>query len=70
MPAQDERCSFKGVMADSPASLRMAIDLAHSGVHTERDRSYECCLPEVGTKTGPEVVVLVRPSMKGAGMEG
>jgi hypothetical protein len=56
-------------MANSPTSLGVAIDLADARVHPEADRSYECRLTEVGTKTRPEVVIQVRPSMESTGME-
>lgn len=57
------------MMADSPAALGVAIDLADARVNPEADRSNECRLTEVGTKTGPEVVIQVRPSMESTGMK-
>jgi hypothetical protein len=67
--AQDVRSALEGVMADSPASLAVAVDLADTRVHAEADRRDECRLSEVGTKPGPEVVIEVRPSMEGASVQ-
>src|SRR5580700_5314986 len=56
-------------MANSPAAFGVAIYLADTGVHPEPDRSNESRLTQVGTKTRPEVVIQVRPSMEGSGVK-
>lgn len=50
VPAQDVGRSFQRVVADSPASLCVAIDLTHAGVHTDSDCTNERGLAEVGTE--------------------
>ena len=57
------------MMAYSPASFGVAVDLANARVHPEANRSYECRLAEVRTKPRPEVVIQVRPSMESSGMK-
>ena len=64
VPAQDIRCAVQGVMANSPTSFGVAIDLTNAGVYPDSNCTYESRLSEVGTKAGPEVVVQVRPTMK------
>jgi len=56
-------------MANPPTALGMAIDLTHTGVYTDADRSDEGGLAYVGTEAGPEVVVQVGPTMECAGVK-
>ncbi len=56
-------------MANSPASLGVAIDLAHTRVHPDANRCNECRLSEVGTETRPEVVIEVRPPVERTGVK-
>ena len=69
VPAQDIRCAVQGVMANSPTSFGVAINLTNAGVYPDSNCTYESRLSEVGTKAGPEVVVQVRPSVERAGMQ-
>ena len=64
LSAQDVWGALERVMADSPASLGVAIDLPDARIDPDAHRGNECSLTEVGTKARPEVVILVRPSMK------
>ena len=67
--AQDVRSAIERVMANSPTPLGVAIDLANARVHPDANRTYECRLTEVGTKTRPEVVIEIWPSMEGTGVK-
>lgn len=47
----------------------MTVDLTNTRVHPDADRTYECRLTWVGTKTRPEVVIPIRAPIEGAGMK-
>src|SRR5215471_21087990 len=62
--AEDVRRPFQGMVANTPATLGVAVHLAHAGVDADAYRADKCGLTKVGAETGPEVVVDVRSTMK------
>jgi hypothetical protein len=69
MSAQNVRSAIERVMANSPAPFGVTVDLPYAGVHPDADCTDQCRLAEVGSESGPEVVIQVRPSVKGAGVK-
>ena len=51
-------------MADPPTPFGMTVDLTDAGIYPYAHRSDEGRFAEVGTETGPEVVVQVRPAVE------
>src|ERR1019366_1792578 len=51
-------------MADPPTTLCVTVDLSYAGVHPDAHGTDECCFTEVGSESGPEVVIQVLPSVK------
>jgi hypothetical protein len=49
--AQDVGSAFEGMMADAPATLGVAVHLAHPGINAEAHGADECCLAEVRSET-------------------
>src|ERR1035438_6076402 len=69
MFAQNVRSAVKGVMANPPTPLGVTVHLPYAGVHPNAHGTDECRLTEVGSESGPEVVIQVRPSVKCAGVQ-
>lgn len=56
-------------MANPPTPLGVAVDLADTGINPDANGADEGRFAEVGTETGPEVVIEVRPAVGGASVK-
>ena len=64
--AEDIGRPLEGMMADSPATLCVAVHLTHAGVDTHAHCTDQGGFSQVGAKPGPEVVIDIWSAMKSA----